>query len=168
MSENSEKPYIYNKQKLNKIFTKIFDFGFENLDDFENLSSIDLEEDVKNDDYKHQEQLKYQDLLEKIIDKSFDALKAISKSKTHHRIIFRNYFLKFLILQFIIISVIIIACGFGVLKLSDLILTTMIGSLFVETLGVVIIMVKYIFSPKDELGIIEAIKNVAQNYKIRK
>lgn len=108
---------------------------------------------------------RYHELLEKIVNESFDTLEKNSNESKEQRDIFRNFFLCFLAIQFGMIAVLVILKGANVLELSDLIITTMIASFFVETLGVVAIMVRFVFNSKQEIEIIKAIQQIAEHYK---
>lgn len=158
--------------------TELVDTSFEKItklnDEFSNVSERKIEKNKvsKFDDYNNLDEKiektlneKYHRLLEKIVNKSFEVLNDNGKEFKTNRLTFSIFFLIFLPVQFIFIITLIILNGCDVLKLSDVVITTMIASLFVETLGVVTIMVRYVFNSESEIEIINAIQKVAEHYK---
>lgn len=99
-------------------------------------------------------------LHKKIVDNSFNHLEKNYKQKSIYKIIFVSFFLSLLVLQFIWIRNLII-----VDKFSDVTISIVVTGFFVETIGIIGIMVSNIFSSDSEIETLKSIQAVASGYK---
>ena len=89
------------------------------------------------------------------------------KSKGKIRMIFMILFSALLILQLLatILFIWLSAVSDNGFNVNPTIMTTFIVSIFVETLSIVGIMIKFAFEAKDEVTIIKLLSDIVKNYK---
>lgn len=140
------------------------DFGFDG--DYEDVDKSDEKIKEKSQDEKSDDS--YQNTARKIVNISASQLKSQNKTKTKMQKILLKFFSALLILQFIAIIVILLLKGFSVnlFNLSDTVILAFITSVFVETLGIVAIMVKNSFNHTQETEIISILNSYISNFKI--
>ena len=113
----------------------------------------DAEEKFKVDENYHK-------LLKDVVTNSFAIINENIKSKKRHRTIYTIIIFTLLFLQLILLFTFI-----GLEWLSNTAIITAFISLILETIGLVTIMVTFIFNDKSEIEIIKAIQEVVGSYK---
>lgn len=128
--------------------------GFDSLDD---ESKRDLEK-VSDEDYRK--------ITSRIVEISSEQLNTQNESKKSLKDTLMKFFRILLYVQMGVLFLLIILNGAcGKFNLSDSVLITLITSMFVETLGGVIVMVKYAFNSNQEVEILKILNSVVQNYQ---
>ena len=113
----------------------------------------DAEEKFKVDENYHK-------LLKEVVTNSFGIITENIKSKKRHRTTYTVIIFTLLFLQLILLFTFI-----GLEWLSNTAIITAFISLILETIGLVTIMVTFIFNDKSEIEIIKAIQEVVGSYK---
>lgn len=115
---------------------------------------------------KEQSEANYHTIVEKVLDISDSQLGNQNKNKTEIRGIFKKFFMVLLIAQFVFLCGILVCKGFvQKFYLSDTIIAAYIGSVFVETLSVVLVMVKFSFDTEQETHILDTLNSAVKNYQ---
>ena len=108
----------------------------------------------------------YSKTVDEVIRISGEQLTEEGKNKQKLRFFFTIFFSIFIASQFVILSVVIFLLGLQQdFVLPDGVLTAYIASVFVETLGVVALMVKFVFNSQEEVKIIDILNAVVVNYQ---
>ncbi len=102
----------------------------------------------------------YHELLVRIVRKSFYYLDDLDEKKRKPRLILMWFVMVLVSIQFIILFIFL-----GCRILNDTEIIASVISLATETVGLIAIIVRYLFNDKTALGIINAIQKVAENYK---
>lgn len=109
---------------------------------------------------------KYDETVTSVIEISKDHLEKQNETKNKLRTPFTWFFCVFLSIEYIglIVLIILNACikNFTV---SEYVLVTYISSVFLETLGVILFMIKFAYNNKTELKILEILQSIVNNYK---
>mgnify|MGYP004688234775 CR=1 FL=1 len=127
--------------------------------DFDDVSSLfeDTEQNIGG---------KYDETVTSVIEISKDHLNKQNDTKNKLRTPFTWFFCVFLSIEYIglIVLIILNACikNFTV---SEYVLVTYISSVFLETLGVILFMIKFAYNNKTELKILEILQSIVNNYK---
>ncbi len=137
------------------------------IEDINNVPDVDLQElDNSSKKLAKESDESYRKVAEKIVEVSTDQLKKQNKSKNELKSSFSLYFKIILVAQLVGLFILLMIRGFSEsFILSDTIIITLITSVFVETLGVVAIMVKYSFNSEQEVKILEIINYVIKDYQ---
>ena len=110
--------------------------------------------------------IEYRKIAKSIVDISNDQLGKQNKSKIDLKESFETFFKWLLSLQLIAIFVLLIIKGFFKdFNITDSVLIAVISSVFVESLGIVAVMVKYAFDSEQEVKILEILKELIKNYQ---
>lgn len=137
-----------------------FDYGYDG--DYEKVDDVDskINQDEKSDN-------SYQRTANKIVNISANQLSEQNTSKRHFQKILLVFFIILLSVQFLAIIVLVLIKGFSKnFEISDAILLTFITSVFVETLGVIAIMVKFSFNNEQETKIISILNSYIKDFKV--
>ncbi|MBQ3063978.1 MAG: hypothetical protein IJC99_04170 [Clostridia bacterium] len=111
-------------------------------------------------------ELQYREIAVKVVNTSFDQLKEQNKSKTELKKKFSRFFRVFISLQFaVLIAMLVLKIFFAKEAITETIIVTYITAVFVETLGVVAIMIKYAFNSDQEVNILSILNGVIKNYQ---
>lgn len=79
---------------------------------------------------------------------------------------FTKFFIWFISIQYIILVLFLLLTAFcRTFHLSDTIVISYITSVFVETLGAIIFMIKYAFDSSQEVKVLEILNGVVLNFK---
>ena len=147
-----------------ELIDEIEDLNWDYSDDgdFETVDSIDrrVVQDEKSDDT-------YQETASRIVDISEIQLnnQHDSKTKLQKRLLW--FFIALLSVQTIAIVVVILLNGFNKrFQLNDGVIIAFITSAFVETLGVVALMVKFAFNNEQETKIISILNSYIEHFKV--
>lgn len=108
----------------------------------------------------------YYGIVEKVIIVSEEQLKKDGEKKRELRDFFTYFFSYFIFCQFIVLLILIFLSGSSEkFSISDVLLTTYIVSVFVETLGIIAAMVAFVFNSEEEVKIIDILNAVIANYQ---
>ncbi len=118
-----------------------------------------------NQDLDAESEKLYNEVSREIVDTSREQLVARHNNKNELRKSLSKFFKWFLSLQYLVLVVFLIFQGLGLLKLSTEIIITYITSVFVETLGGLIAMVKFAFESTQENQIMEIMHNFLKDFK---
>lgn len=114
-----------------------------------------------------QSNINYHEVVSEIVFTAKEQLEISNEEKTNIRTRFLWFFVIMLSLQFISVVAFVTLNAIDILEfsISDPLMQIYIGSVFVETLGEVGIMIKFAFDSKDEVKIIELLTAVVNNYQ---
>ncbi len=108
----------------------------------------------------------YREIAKSIVNASLDQLDEQNDSKKDLKNKFYEFFTRFIAVQFaILVAMILIRSIFGADSLSDQIIIVYIASVFVETLGAIILMIKYAFDSSQETSVLKILNGVISNYQ---
>lgn len=109
----------------------------------------------------------YHAVVSEIVSTAKEQLKGSNQEKTSIRTKFLGFFVIMLSLQFASVGTFLALSATESVKflISDSLMQIYVGSVFVETLGEVGIMIKFAFDSKDEVKIIELLTAVVNNYQ---
>lgn len=103
----------------------------------------------------------YIHIAEKIVENSCEQLRAQNDDKNELKSKFTGYFVWFITAQYAILVILIFIKAFYTNNnLSDTVIITYITSVFAETLGALVIMIKYAYDSKQEVNILQILNNV--------
>ncbi|GEM_PF-4203318 len=118
------------------------------------------------EDAEVESDIEYRKIAKSIVDISNDQLGKQNKSKIDLKESFETFFKWLLSLQLIAIFALLIIKGFFKdFNITDSVLIAVISSVFVESLGIVAVMVKYAFDSEQEVKILEILKELIKNYQ---
>lgn len=136
------------------------DYGYDGVYEQVDERDNELRQDEKSDD-------SYQKTASRIVEISENQLKEQNCTKKELQKILLVFFVVLLSLQLLSIVVLVLIKGFCKnFNISDSILLTFITSAFVETLGVIAIMVKFSFNIKQETNIISILSSYIKDFKV--
>lgn len=107
----------------------------------------------------------YLKIVEDIVAKSATQLNTQNESKNKMKRIFLNFFIWFILVQYLVLAIIMITKVYWHTYLSDSVLNTYITACFAETLGAIILMVKYAFDSQQEVQILRILNDVISNFQ---
>lgn len=108
----------------------------------------------------------YREIVQVIVDESKTQLQRTNQIKDGLRNSFFKFFRKFIVVEFFVLVLIIFLQAFcSSFYLSDSIILTYITSIFVETLGAIIFMIKFAFNSKQETTILQILNAVVENFQ---
>ena len=122
--------------------------------------------DGKAQDLTSESEKAYREIARDIVDVSEGQLKEQNDSKSSLKLTFTVFFIVFIIVQYAVMIAFLYAKAFipGI-GLSDTIVITYITSVFVETLGAIIFMIKYAFDSSQEVNILKILNSVIRYYQ---
>ena len=122
---------------------------------------------VPNPDIARESDENYRKLAYDIFNASKEQLLKQNNNKDDLKAKFTTFFKCILIIQLIALFIIIILKGFALwsFSLSDNAFVAIIVSVFVETLGVVGIMIKYAFDSDQEVQILSILNSIVKDYQ---
>lgn len=120
---------------------------------------------VDNLDAMAKQEINKQDALDDFLGPPKKLLEDKENEKTFLRTAFFWFFVVLLFFQFVSVVVFIILDATEAIpfKINSTILTVYITSVFVETLGAIILMIQYAFRSEDEIKIVQAFIELAKN-----
>lgn len=108
----------------------------------------------------------YREITKEIVKVSSNQLFIQNQSKDKLKTSFTSFFKVLLSLQLAALFLIIVLNSvLDCFKLSDTVFITLVTSVFVETLGVVAVMVKYAYDSKQEVEILSILNAIVTNYQ---
>lgn len=126
-------------------------------------ASVDFDEVEKG--LAKQSEDAYRDVADKIVSQSIEQLGEQNESKNDLKKLFTIFFTIFISVQFLIMVGLLVCVGFFEMALSDTVLISYITSVFVETIGAIIIMIRYAFDSQQEVNILQILNGVIENYQ---
>ncbi len=121
----------------------------------------DIESDLEENSEKE-----YLKTVNKIVDKSIEQLNEQNNSKKDLRTKFFKIFASLIFIQLgFIILLIILQGSVKEFNVDTAVIVAVISSVFVETLGAVILMIKFCFDSKQEVSILEILKGVVEHFQ---
>ena len=107
----------------------------------------------------------YINTTDKIIDASVKQLNRQFHTKNKLKISFTKFFMWFISIQYVFMICIFVGKAFFAPDFPDNIILTYIGSVFVETLGAIIIMIKHAFDSNQEVRILDILNGAISKYQ---
>lgn len=140
------------------------------LNDKHIVRNSDAENRVENTNeiliLKHESEIDYKTTVRQIIRLSKDNLESLRKDKISLREDFVNFFKQILGIQLTVLIAFLFFNSASVdFDISDKVLITFMSSIFVETLGCIILMIKYAFKSDEEVQIIKTLNAIVQKYQ---
>lgn len=142
--------------------------SIHDLDEIVKSAKLDLDEEVNKSSLVEsskglsgESEKFYKQETERIISESIHLLDEEYESKKKLRRILSVFFLILLSVQFVILGLLLIFNK----KISEGLSITYITSVFVETLGVIVLMVKFAFDNSKEIEIIEVLNSFMSSYQ---
>lgn len=121
----------------------------------------DIESELEENSEKE-----YLKTVNKIVDKSIEQLNDQNKNKTGLRKKFFDIFASLVFIQLIFIMLIVILQGaVQEFNVETAVIVAIISSGFVETLGAIILMIKFCFDSNQEVKILEILKGVVEHFQ---
>ena len=118
---------------------------------------------------KEESEKKYLEITDDIVSSSIELLERQYEEKQSPKKIFMWFFIVFLSIQYaVLLSLLYIKTFAENIGLTDTVIISYISSVFVETLGAIIYMVKYSFNTEQEttiVGILHGVVEKFQKYK---
>ncbi|MDR0914230.1 MAG: hypothetical protein LBM65_03600 [Oscillospiraceae bacterium] len=113
----------------------------------------------------------YEGSIDRVIDISAEHLESQNVGKKELKDSFFRFFVKFVSIQYIVLVVlfalkILFDAFYWNFGISEILFQTYIISVFVETLSVIAVMVKFAFNNDNELGLISVLEKVVHYYKL--
>lgn len=140
----------------------VFDLDDNSVD--WDTSNSGLESEVKK--LQHESEIRYIKIVENIVDSSKQQLTNQHDNKTKSRKVFQIFFISLLCFQmFSVVALIALSALSNSFKISDNVIITFITSMFVETLGIVGIMIKFNFDNSQEIQILKILHGVISNFQ---
>lgn len=150
---------LKNKQKAAETNLKINDENDLRFEDNNAADCLDRK-------LKEQSEAKYMEIASTIVNISGNQLDNQNKSKNTLKLTFTVFFICFISVQYIALIILLFSKAFCEnMDLSDPIIITYITSVFVETLGAILIMVKYAFDSEQETNVLKILSEVISSYK---
>ncbi len=129
-----------------------------------NGETEDLEGGIK--DLQNESEIRYIKIVEEIVDSSKQQLFSQHDNKSSIRKKFQNFFIKLLSWQMVaVIALIILSACFKWFDISDKVIIVFITSVFVETLGAIVIMIKFAFDNTQEVQILKILSGAIRNFQ---
>lgn len=107
----------------------------------------------------------YNEIAHRIVDISNEQLSKQNKDKQSIRKFFMPFFSVFISVQFISLIIMLFLRGFETFYIPDELFTAYIVSVFVETLGIVAVMVKFAFDTKQEVEILSTLNSIIEHFQ---
>ena len=122
-----------------------------------------FENDVK--ELQQESEIRYISIVEKIVDSSVDHLLGQQKTKSKSRNTFQKFFIFLLTVQMFAVISLIVLSALYIIDVSDKVIITFIASIFVETLSLIGIMIKFNFDSSQEVQILQILHGVIKNFQ---
>ncbi len=149
---------INKKVNLNDKYDNLYFSDEETLEKIEHNTPVNLE--TTSDE-------RYFKIVEDIVKTAKAQLKGQNEAKTQLRKIFVIFFVVLLSVQMLAVITFMTLTAIKCVEfaISDALMTTFIVSVFVETLGAIIIMITFAFASKEEVTVVELLIQVVKNYQ---
>ena len=136
------------------------------FNDTDSLFNEIVQKAVQSKDYPslaQKSEESYINIVEDVVDFSKTELGNLSEQKDGLRNKLVDFCLRILSAQFILMFVLLV-CGGG-LGISDKVIIAFMTSVFIETLGAIVIMIRFAFKSDEEVKIIDILNAVVRNYQ---
>lgn len=158
MDREDYSEFINRLRKVSESYVEVPDLELE-LQDNDDADNIDHDLRKSSEDT-------YQKIASNIVNVSSVQLHEQNRSKNMLKQTFTVFFICFLSLQYLLlISFLYIKSYYEHCGLSDAVLISYMTSVFVETLGAIIVMIKYAFDSKQEVNILRILNGVISNFQ---
>lgn len=148
-------------EKLRQASTASLKFDKNNISWKDNKSADDIDSDLKR-----ASEDTYREIAEDIVKISSAQMELQNKSKNDLKKTFTIFFMIFISIQYLILIIFMFIKMFAKsVELTDTVLISYITSVFVETIGAIIIMIKYAFDSKQEVEILKILNGVISNFQ---
>lgn len=150
------------------LLEKPADEGKVVVTDVQRIMAEDLESVSHNDSdlLEMQSEIEYRKIAVDVVKISSKQLKIQNISKTILKSVFSIFFAALLVIQFVgLIWMLKLKFVEQVESITDTIVIAYMSSVFVETLGVILIMVKYAFNSDQEVSILDILNGVIANFQ---
>ena len=152
---------LIESEKTNKCVETLSD---DDIDKFEEVSEKTIGE--YNALAVQQSEKAYIEIVRGVVEKSSASLTALREDKKNLRDSFVGLFKVLIMAQLIALAIVIIVKGFvPCFRISDNIVLTFMTTVFVETIGVIALMIAFAFTSKEEIEIINILNSVVENYQ---
>ena len=140
---------------------KLFDASQEEED-----SVVINTTDVNLPSLQEQSERDYIKIANNIVSASIKQMRSQNNSKTILKTAFSRFFIRFITAQYIaMILIFAVQMLFPVTALPTEVLIVYISSVFVETLGAIVLMIKYAFDSGQETQVLDILNGVIANYQ---
>ena len=109
----------------------------------------------------------YINTTDKIVDAAVEQLDKQISTKRKLKVAFTRFFMGFIFVQYFFMILLFLIKAFLATNFPETVILAYITSVFVETLGAMIIMVTYSFTDKEEVSIISILSGVVSKYQKR-
>lgn len=136
--------------------------------ELENIPTKDNEDADYVIDYelKARSERAYIKIAETIVEVSQSQLCQQNNSKNILKRKFTSFFIKFVSVQFLVLVFLLISKAFyKEFYLSEAVIITYMTSVFIETLGAIVLMIKYAYDSAQEVEILKILNTVISSYK---
>lgn len=148
-------------EKLRQVANVSLKFDENEISWKDNKSADDIDSNLK----KASEDT-YREIAEDIVEVSASQMKLQNESKNNLKKSFTIFFMIFISIQYLILIIFMFIKMFAnSVELTDTVLISYITSVFVETIGAIIIMIKYAFDSKQEVEILKILNGVISNFQ---
>ena len=148
-------------EKLRQVANVSLKFDENEISWKDNKSADDIDSNLK----KASEDT-YREIAEDIVEISASQMKLQNESKNNLKKSFTIFFMIFISIQYLILIIFMFIKMFAnSVELTDTVLISYITSVFVETIGAIIIMIKYAFDSKQEVEILKILNGVISNFQ---
>ena len=130
----------------------------------DNIAADKIDQKLSDELAKNSE-VTYTDIAEKLVETSSVQLKTQNQSKTSLKKTFTIFFIVFISVQYLVLIALMFIKTFLNTYLRDTVLLAYISSVFVETLGAIILMIKYAFDSNQEINILNILNGVIKNFQ---
>lgn len=115
---------------------------------------------------KRESELQYLRIVRDIVDVSTEQLKDQNRGKKNLRLAFFIIFSVLIVLQLaFIITIVALQGSTAPFDVGIEIIVAVVSSVFVETLGAIILMIKYCFDSSQEVKVLEILNGVVKNFQ---
>ena len=122
--------------------------------------------DILDASLKERSESAYIDIAKDIVKASANQLDAQNKSKNSLKKIFTIFFICFVSVQYVALTVLLFIRAFQEKSLlNDTVIMTYISSVFLETLGAVAFMIRYAFASDQETRVLAILNSIIERFK---
>ena len=115
---------------------------------------------------KEKSEENYIEIVKNIVETSKEQLNAQRDNKKKLRKGFTIFFCCFISIQFVVLMLIVFFKGFcSNFTLNENVIMSLVASIFIETLGAIVIMIRFAFDSQQEITILETLNTVVENFQ---
>lgn len=157
-----------NPNENDSVYNSVFKFLQSYIEGKDKPRQVTDEEEAKDVlTLERESNISYQGIVKKIVDDAGLQLIRFTDAKSDLRKKFFSFFILLLWVQFAVVVLLLVFDGFHLFgfEVTDYMMSVFIGSVFVETLAAVGIMIGFAFASNDEVRIIELLTAVVESYQ---